>query len=158
MLRRMADPVEVVSVERVIPASPEAIFDLIADPARHAEIDGSGTVRDTRGSTESLALGSKFGIAMKMGVPYSMINTVVEFERPRVISWRPDMTIPFGARLGGRTWRYELESVEAGTRVRETWDITAQPLVTRLVMRGAARRTKESMDATLERIEKILAP
>jgi hypothetical protein len=41
---------------------------------------------------------------------------------------------------------------------RETWDITAQPLVTRLVMRGAARRTKESMDATLARIEKILAP
>jgi uncharacterized protein YndB with AHSA1/START domain len=154
----MADHVEVVSVERVIPASPEAIFDLIADPARHAEIDGSGTVRGTRGSTESLALGSKFGIAMKMGVPYSMINTVVEFERPRVIAWRPDMTVPFGARLGGRMWRYELESVEAGTRVHETWDITAQPLVTRLFMRGAAQRTKESMDATLARIEKILAP
>jgi hypothetical protein len=154
----MTDHVEVVSVERVIPASPEAIFDLIADPARHAEIDGSGTVRGTRGGTESLALGSKFGIAMKMGVPYSMINTVVEFERPRVIAWRPDMTVPFGARLGGRTWRYELESVEAGTCVRETWDIAAQPLVTRLVMRGAARRTKESMDATLARIEKILAP
>jgi uncharacterized protein YndB with AHSA1/START domain len=154
----MGDHVEVVSVERVIPASPEAIFDVIADPARHPEIDGSGTVRDTRGTTERLALGSKFGIAMKMGVPYSMINTVVEFERPRVIAWRPNMTVPFGARLGGRIWRYELEPVEAGTRVRETWDITAQPFLTRLVMRGAARQTKQAMEETLARIEKILAP
>jgi uncharacterized protein YndB with AHSA1/START domain len=154
----MSDHLEVVSVERVIPASPEAIFDVIADPARHPEIDGSGTVRDTRGPTEPLALGSKFGIVMKMGVPYSTINTVVEFERPRVVAWRPDMTVPFGARLGGRIWRYELEPVEGGTRVRETWDITAQPLVTRLVMRGAARRTRQAMEATLDRIEKIVAP
>lgn len=152
----MADPVEVVSVERVIPASPEAIFDLIADPARHPEIDGSGTVREERGNTGRLALGSTFGMAMKMGVPYSMVNTVVEFDRPRVIAWRPDMAVPFGARLGGRIWRYELEPVEGGTRVRETWDITAQPLITRLIMRGAATRTKSAMESTLARIEQML--
>jgi uncharacterized protein YndB with AHSA1/START domain len=70
---------DVVSVERVIPAPPEKIFDLLADPARHREIDGSGTVRDP-GSTERLKLGSTFDMKMKMGVPYTMTNTVVEFE------------------------------------------------------------------------------
>ena len=40
----MSDSHDVVTVERVIPAPPEAIFDLIADPARHHDIDGSGTV------------------------------------------------------------------------------------------------------------------
>jgi hypothetical protein len=32
----------VVTVERVIAAEPQAIFDLLADPRRHREIDGSG--------------------------------------------------------------------------------------------------------------------
>ena len=68
----MADTTDIVSVERVIPAPPEKIFDLLADPARHREIDGSGTVRDAKAGSERLALGSKFGMAMKMGIPYSM--------------------------------------------------------------------------------------
>ena len=33
---------DVESVERVIPAPPEKIFDLLADPAKHPLIDGSG--------------------------------------------------------------------------------------------------------------------
>jgi len=36
---------DVETVERVIPAPPEKIFDLLADPRRHPEIDGSGSVR-----------------------------------------------------------------------------------------------------------------
>ena len=35
---------DVVTVERTIPVAPEAIFDLLADPDRHHDIDGSGTV------------------------------------------------------------------------------------------------------------------
>ena len=34
---------DVVSVERLIPAPASEIFDLIADPNRHRDIDGSGT-------------------------------------------------------------------------------------------------------------------
>ena len=33
------------SVERVIETPPQKIFDLLADPSRHPEIDGSGSVR-----------------------------------------------------------------------------------------------------------------
>ena len=46
--RAMAPSDDTVSVERVIPAPAEKIFDLLADPARHRDIDGSGTVRDAK--------------------------------------------------------------------------------------------------------------
>src|SRR5215207_9936017 len=71
--RAMADTTDTVSVERIIPAAPEKIFDLLADPARHRDIDGSGTVRDAKAGSERLTLGSTFGMAMKMGIPYSMV-------------------------------------------------------------------------------------
>jgi hypothetical protein len=35
------------TVEHLIHASPSAVFDLIADPSRHVELDGSGQVRAT---------------------------------------------------------------------------------------------------------------
>ena len=35
---------DVVSVERVIAAPPEAIFAVLADPRRHKDFDGSGSV------------------------------------------------------------------------------------------------------------------
>ena len=42
---------DVESVERVIAAPPEKIFDLLADPARHHDIDGSGSVVIARWSS-----------------------------------------------------------------------------------------------------------
>ena len=71
----------VVTVERVIPAPPERIFAILADPRRHPEVDGSGTVRQAAPAGPSrLSQGAKFGMAMKFGMPYRMVNTVVEFE------------------------------------------------------------------------------
>ena len=94
----MAD--RVVSVSRVIKAPSEVIFDLLADPTRHADFDGSGTVQEVRGDTQRLALGSKFGMDMKMGpMPYRISSTVKEFEENRLIAW---------AHLGRHRWRYEL--------------------------------------------------
>lgn len=143
------------SVERVIPAPTEAIFDLLADPARHAEIDGSGTVVKARADSQRLSKGAKFGMSMKKGVPYSMVNTVVEFEENRRIAWQPRPPIvPLSWMIGGRIWRYELEPVEGGTLVRETWDIS-QERVPALV-RPLRKQTREAMAATLERIEQVL--
>jgi uncharacterized protein YndB with AHSA1/START domain len=146
---------DVETVERIIPAPPAAIFALIADPARHHDIDGSGTVRDAKQGSQHLSLGSTFGMAMKMGIPYSMENEVIEFEPDRRIAWQTRPSIGFMRRfVGGRIWRYELEPVEGGTRVRESWDIS-QERVKKAVepLRG---RTREAMAATLERIEKIV--
>jgi uncharacterized protein YndB with AHSA1/START domain len=142
-------------VERVIPAPPERIFELLADPARHPEIDGSGTVRGVKTPAQTLALGSKFGMAMKVGIPYSMVSTVIEFEPNRRIAWqtRPPGRIP-GKLAGGRIWRYELEPVDGGTRVRESWDISQEVL--KILVKPARGKTIKAMNDTLERIEKVI--
>ena len=147
---------DVESVERVIPASPEAIFAVIADPARHHEIDGSGTVRDAKGDSQLLELGSSFGMSMKMGVPYSMVSTVVEYEPDRRIAWQTRGPTPLGRFVAGRIWRYELEPVDGGTRVRESWDIRSESPFSRPIVRQAADATRRNMAATLERIEDVL--
>jgi uncharacterized protein YndB with AHSA1/START domain len=147
---------DVESVERVIPASADRIFAIIADPSRHSEIDGSGTVKGVKSPPQPLALGSKFGMSMKLGVPYSMESTVIEFEPDRRIAWqtRPPGRIP-GKLAGGRIWRYELEPVEGGTRVRESWDISQE--VVKVLVKPARGKTRKAMADTLERIEKLLA-
>lgn len=148
------DDADVVTVERVIPAPPEKIFELLVDPAQHRAIDGSGTVREPKGDRERLKLGSTFGMKMKLGLPYSMENEVIEYEDNRCVAWqtRP----PVGKSIaGGRIWRYELEPVEGGTRVRETWDISQEKGL-KSVVRKAAKKTRSNMTKTLERIEEIV--
>lgn len=143
---------DVVSVERVIKAPASKIFAILADPARHHEIDGSGTVREVKDTPSTLTLGSTFGMSMKMGLPYSMHNTVVEFEQDRRIAWQTTGNLPLiGRFLGGRIWRYELEKVAGGTLVRESWDISKERIKT--VVKPMAERTHASMTETLKRIE-----
>jgi hypothetical protein len=147
---------DVVSVERVIPAPPEKIFELLAHPDRHKEIDGSGTVQGVRGESRRLKLGDKFGMSMKLGIPYGMTSTVVEFEENRRIAWQPRPSYPIvGPMLGGRIWRYELEPVTGGTRVRESWDIS-QERGLKFVIRRGADQTRKNMEKTLARIEELL--
>ncbi len=152
----MTDSQDVVTVERLIPAPPEAIFALIADPARHRDMDGSGTVQGARGSSERLGLGSQFGMSMKMGLPYSMVNTVIEYEQDRRLAWQTRGPGPVGKLVGGRIWRYELEPVDTGTLVRESWDISEEALVTKLGVKRLANKTEQNMAATLARIEELV--
>jgi hypothetical protein len=147
---------DVETVERTIPAEPEAIFALLVDPNRHRDIDGSGTVRDAKGDAPRLELGSTFGMSMKMGLPYSMVSTVIEYDENRRIAWQTRAPSFMGTFLGGRIWRYELEPVEAGTLVRESWDIRQESPLTRPFARQAARETRKNMTATLERIDALL--
>lgn len=156
-MRAMTDPQDVETVERVIAAPPEAIFDLLADPSRHREIDGSGTVRDARGEPQRLALGSRFGMSMKMGVPYAMVSTVVEFDDNRRIAWQTRGPTKLGSWAGGRIWRYEIEPVDGGSLVRESWDISEESALTKPLVRKGAAKTRENMAATLARIEEITA-
>lgn len=97
-----------------INAPAQVIFDVIANPRRHADFDGSGTVKGTVSGPQRLSLGATFGMSMNMGFPYTTRNTVVEFDEGRRIGWR---------HIGRHTWRYELEHVDANTTVvTETFD------------------------------------
>jgi uncharacterized protein YndB with AHSA1/START domain len=143
----VAEHVKSVSVERLIAAPPEKIFDVLADPSEHPVIDGSGTVKRARGDQPArLSLGAKFGMSMRLGIPYVIQNTVVEFEEGRLIAWR---------HFGGHRWRYELEPVDGGTRVRETYDWSTAILGTRLYieMTGRSKWAEKAMTQTLERLD-----
>jgi uncharacterized protein YndB with AHSA1/START domain len=144
-------------VERVVPAPPQEVFDLLADPRRHREIDGSGTVRDPAvDGPERLSLGAVFGMHMKAGAPYQMTNTVVEFEEGRRIAWQPRPAHALAGRaIGGRIYRYELTPVEGGTLVRETWDIRQERVPPLLwALRPLVKR---SLETTLDRLAQHLS-
>lgn len=134
-----------VSVSRVIPTTPRAIFDVLADPERHPEIDGSGTlVASDRDEPERLKLGSKFGMKMRIVVPYDMRSTVVEFEEDRLIAW---------AHFGKHRWRYELEEVDGGTLVTETFDWSTAAVPPLIELLGWPKRHPATMATTLEKLE-----
>lgn len=144
----MASPI--VTVERTIKATPDAIFDVLADPRKHPLIDGSGTVRGVNVGPERLAKGAEFGVAMKAGAPYKVTNKVVEFEEGRVIAWR---------HFAGHRWRYTLTPVEGGTSVSEQWDPTpvAKPVQLFYKVVGFPNRNRKGMQATLVRLEELVA-
>ena len=100
----MPDP-DVIITSRLIPAPAAAIFELLARPALHPMIDGSGSVKGVQERTpERLSPGARFGMQMKIGVPYKILPRVEEFEEGRLISWRhsgrPHLALP--ARSGRR--------------------------------------------------------
>ena len=140
---------KIVSVERFVPAAPGLIFEVLADPRQHSKIDGSGSVRAAQLSAPPrLSLDAKFTMDMKIGVPYKMTNTVVEFEENRRIAWR---------HLGGHIWRYILEPVDGGTKVVEQFDCNGSKSVLILKLRGSMKSNEKFMTKTLENLEKHFA-
>jgi uncharacterized protein YndB with AHSA1/START domain len=152
----VSDTSEVETVERVILAPPEAIFELLADPSRHRDIDGSGTVQSVKGESERLSLGSTFGMSMRHGIPYSMVSTVIEYDENRRLAWQTRGPTAIGRFVGGRIWRYELEPVDGGTLVRESWDISHESAITKPLVRMGGADARKNMAATLVRIDELV--
>ena len=140
------------SVERVIDAPAADLFAIVANPSRHPEIDGSGTVVSSPDPDAVVGMGDSFAMRMKMGMPYTMINTVIEHEPGARIAWqtRPKSKV-MGRLLGGRIWRYEFEPVDGGTLVRETWDISQER--NQRMVNPIRKQTIENMTKTLEQLE-----
>ncbi|HEX9338849.1 MAG TPA: SRPBCC family protein [Pseudonocardiaceae bacterium] len=132
-------------------ASAERIFALLTDPSKHPLIDGSGTVvaPHNAATTQRLELGSTFGMDMKFGMPYRVTNKVVEYEPGRLIAWR---------HFVGHRWRWELNPVDANTtEVTETFDWSTTPAGPVLVLLGYPERNRKGIEATLRRLETVLA-
>lgn len=133
-----------VSASRVIAAEPQVLFDLVADPTMHAVIDGSDSVRGSRGGSRKLGLGDRFTTSMRLGVPYLISNRVVEYDEGRRIAW---------AHLGGWRWRWEFDAVEGGTKVTETFDWSTSPAKPYVTFAGWPARNRTSILQTLERLD-----
>ena len=101
------------SVDVAAPAA--ELYALAADPRRHRELDGSGTVRDNTSTPAELVVGSKFSTKMRMyGVPYRITSTVTALKPNELVEWRHPV---------GHRWRWEFEPLSRTlTRVTETFD------------------------------------
>jgi uncharacterized protein YndB with AHSA1/START domain len=134
-----------ISEVRVIPAPRQQLFDLVADPSQHPRIDGSGTVRGPGdGGPRRLGPGVRFGMAMRMGLPYRTSNRVVEFEEGRVVAW---------AHFSRAVWRWEFRDVAGGTEVTETFDWSGARV--RAFMRRFVPGNQVAMRRSLERLERL---
>jgi uncharacterized protein YndB with AHSA1/START domain len=135
----------VVSETRLIPAPRQRLFDLVADPAMHPRIDGSGTVRALRdGAPARLAPGVRFGMSMRIGLPYRISNRVVEFEEGHRIAWM---------HFSRAVWRWEFADTEGGTQVTESFDWSGA--VSRAILGRYAAGNAVAMRRSLARLEEL---
>lgn len=136
-----------VSASAVVAAPPEAVFALLADPHRHHELDGSGSVRRAVSGPRRLELGDRFGMRMRIGLPYRVTNRVVELEPERRIAW---------CHFARAIWRYELQPVDGGTRVIETFDWAGSPFARGIERLGWPARNARAIERTLGRLQGLL--
>ena len=145
----MSDSTQQVSASRVMAAEAQRIFDVVADPTLHHVIDGSGSVKGSTSGSKKLSLGETFGTNMRIGVPYRMKNTVVEYTEGRRIAW---------AHLGGWRWRYEFDPIEEGpdagsTLVTETFDWSTSKAGGYLKLMKFPERNRGNIERTLSRLD-----
>lgn len=157
------DEYQPVAVSRRICAPAHDIFQVLANPARHPEFDGSESLRGARSTAMIAGVGDVF--VMKMYFPhigdYEMNNHVVEYEPDRRIGWEPEAghghpnaapDSPESARWGQR-WSYQLtpDGPDA-TVVTEIYDCSRAPQEERLAIDNG-NIWAEGMAKTLERLE-----
>lgn len=154
MTQRMTRPHATIADRRVmasieVAAQPEEVFALLADPRRHTEFDGSGSVQGVVSGPERLALGATFGMTMKIGAPYRVVNSVVEFDEGRRIAW---------CHFAKARWRYQLEPTPGGgTEITETFDRSGSPLPVRWFIEGTGfpKGNAKSIRDTLLQLHEI---
>lgn len=136
-------------VSKTINASPQAIFEVIANPHRHQELDGSGTIKGIVDGPQKLELGSKFAMSIQQGVPYRTYSKVIEYKENELIAW---------THIGKHVWKYELEKNGESTIVTQSWDFSICPSWEQAglrILRYPARNRK-SMEITLEKLAKLV--
>jgi uncharacterized protein YndB with AHSA1/START domain len=125
---------ESLSATLTIEAPAETVFALLADPASHAAIDGTGWLRDPLDRQPLTASGQIFRMGMyhpdHPDGNYEMANLVQVFDPPHAISWKPGYDPGDGIlRFGGWIWRYDLARLapsETEVRLSDDWSEVAE--------------------------------
>lgn len=136
----------VVSASREIAASPERIFELIADPSQQPRWDGNDNLGEAQAGQRVRQAGDVFTMTLTTGMVRE--NHVVEFEEARRIAWHPSEV---GGSQPGHLWRWELEPLEGSrTLVTHTYDWTL--LADENRQRRARWTTPDRLRASLDRL------
>ena len=166
----MTEGSKTVEVSRRIGASAAFIFEILANPQRHRDFDGSDMLRGADINRPITSVGDTFTMKMhRLGRDYLMVNYVVEFEQDRRIFWEPapgDVPTAGGdpSKVGipaGYRWGYILTPAgDDATVVTEVFDCGPDENRQHLLGDGGAwingrNSVLESLAATLERLEKI---
>lgn len=143
------DAPRVVSASREIAATPERIFELIADPAQQPRWDGNDNLREAQTGQRVRRAGDVFTMMLTTGSVRQ--NHVVEFEEARRIAWHPSEV---GRRQPGHLWRWELAPAgDSRALVTHTYDWTLLTDSNRLPR--ARSTTTEKLMASLDRLAAI---
>ncbi len=112
-----------ITVERTIQAPTADVFNILSNPQRHVELDGSGFVQSDDRSNRIQAVGDVFTMNMSgdhMGGDYQTENHVTGFSPNQLLAWQ---TAPAGQEPPGWQWVWELEAQGSeATKVRHTYD------------------------------------
>jgi hypothetical protein len=151
---------------RIDAAAPD-IFEILADPGRHLDLDGSGMLREGASNSVISGIGDIFVMKMHNQAlgDYEMNNHIVEYELNRRIGWEPELRVaehpdgaptPVGNRPGQR-WSFELtpDGPDA-TVVTEIYDCSRAPELVRSIVDNGNGWVK-SMSKTLERLAGLCA-
>ena len=98
-----------ITVQRSIPASADAIFDVLSNPERHPQLDGSGFIVSDDRTDRITANGQVFTMNMTgdhMGGDYQTDNHVVGYAKNKLLAWK---TAPAGTEPPGWEWVWQLE-------------------------------------------------
>ncbi|MBO0809640.1 MAG: SRPBCC family protein, partial [Actinobacteria bacterium] len=109
------------------------VFAVLADPATHAAIDGTGWVQDPADRAPLTGAGQIFRMGMYHARHpdghYQTVNKVAVFDPPRAIGWLTGGENGDGeVEFGGWLWRYDLAPLgPSETEVTLTYDWSAVP-------------------------------
>ncbi|GLZ46129.1 polyketide cyclase [Actinomycetospora sp. NBRC 106375] len=143
-----------ISVSDTLDAPVERVFALLADPDRHPDLDGSGTVRASHTHLAITEVGDVF--VMEMEHParghYRVENHVVRYEPDRALAWAPAKP---GAQPSGHVWGWELAPTDDDqtlvTHYHDWADLTDPEILGRVqeVTPDAMRETIANLGAAL---------
>lgn len=112
-----------ITVQRTIDASTTAVFDVLSNPERHNEFDGSGFVLSDDHTDRITANGQVFRMNMQgdhMGGEYQTDNHVTGYDPNKLVSWK---SAPADTEPPGWEWVWELTAEGSdSTTVSLTYD------------------------------------
>lgn len=142
------------SQELVMSATPENIYDLVADLPRMGQWSPECQGVEWEGGASAPVEGARF-----VGHNRTGPRKLVRWSRHgRVLAADPGRQFAFATEEGGRestVWRYRFEPVDGGTRVTESYEVKRIPAWARIldVPTNRHRELLEGMRHTLDRLK-----